>query len=408
RVEQSKLTEILRGTRPEEIEISKVKLASASSTLSETQRSALNIINDSYAKAEDAIHNLTDQLYSNPRSGNPSLNIVVPQQLDNDLEAMRATFEPILVQWRKEIDEISPTADQRANSTKAQGYLVQVRTYLTSLALGVNALEPSASLSKTIIDGYKSDTNTARTNVNTAITNLTTADEKIRSAESAVLLADEELRLLQAGSTPEKISAQRALVDAMQARVDSLRDELSKTILRAPVGGIVVMQEARVGEFATAGKTIIAVVGDAGYEVEAYVPEVDIGGVDVGDTATLTLDAFGEDMKFTATVSTIDPAETIREGVPTYKVTLIFEDTENRVKSGMTANVDILSNMVSGVIAIPQRAVIRREGRKFVRIPSGDTYTEVEVVTGLRGSDGTIEIVSGITEGQVVITFLEE
>lgn len=408
RVEQAKLTELLRGTRPEEIEISRVKFASASSTLAESQRSALNTINDSYAKAEDAIHNLTDQLFSNPRTSNPALTILVAYQLDNMIESQRTGVEPILSSWQNMLIEMAGAKDARSYITKSKTNLTVMRDYLSTLALGVNSLEPSASLTKATIDGYKTDTNTARTNINAAITSLTTADEKIRTAESAYLLAEEELRLLQAGSTPEKISAQRALVDSTQARVDSLSDELSKTSLRAPVGGIVVMQEARVGELATVGKVIIAIVGDAGYEVEAYIPEVDIGGVDVGDNATLTLDAFGEDMEFTATVSTIDPAETIREGVPTYKVTLLFEDGENRVKSGMTANVDILSNKATGVVAIPQRAVIRKEGRKFVRIPSGDTYTEVEVVTGLRGSDGSIEIVSGITEGQVVITFLEE
>lgn len=408
RVEQAKLTELLRGTRPEEIEISRVKVASASSTLAEAQRSAINTINDSYAKSEDAIHNLTDQLFTNPRTSNPALNILVNLQLDNMIEAQRSAIEPVLTSMQELLIDAAGATDARPFITKSKTYLTIMRDYLSTLALGVNSLEPSASLSKTTIDGYKTDTNTARTNVNAAIASLTTADEKIRSAESALLLADEELRLLQAGSTPEKITAQRALVDSTQARVDSLSDELAKTALRAPVGGIVVMQEARVGELTTVGKVVVAIVGDAGYEVEAYVPEVDIGGVDVGDEASLTLDAFGDDLEFTASVSSIDPAETVREGVPTYKVTLIFEDAEGKVKSGMTANVDILSNMVEDVVTIPQRAVIRKEGRKFVRIPSGNTYTEVEVVTGLRGSDGSIEIVSGITEGQVVITFLEE
>ena len=74
----------------------------------------------------------------------------------------------------------------------------------------------------------------------------------------------------------------------------------------------------------------------------------------------------------------------------------------------MTANVDIRTDERTDVIAVPRRAVITKDGDKIVRILEGDTIKEISVVTGLRGSDGRIEIISGISEGDKVIVFLEE
>ena len=75
----------------------------------------------------------------------------------------------------------------------------------------------------------------------------------------------------------------------------------------------------------------------------------------------------------------------------------------------MTANLTIETAKKDSVIAIPQRAVISDDDRNYVRIllKSGD-IEEREVVRGLRGSGGLVEIVSGLEEGDNVITFIQE
>ena len=137
-------------------------------------------------------------------------------------------------------------------------------------------------------------------------------------------------------------------------------------------------------------------------------PEADIAKVAVGNGSLVTLDAYGRDVVFEAKVVAVDPAETIVDGVATYKVTFQFVKNDERVKSGMTANIDIKSASRENVIAVPQRAIIRKNGDQFVRIADGESFREVKVETGLRGSDGNIEIISGINEGDKVITFSKE
>ena len=84
----------------------------------------------------------------------------------------------------------------------------------------------------------------------------------------------------------------------------------------------------------------------------------------------------------------------------------------------MTANVDILTASKDDVIVVPQRVVITKEGKKIIRIlkEKSDTknpektieeLTEVEVITGLRGSTGEIEIIEGINEGDKIVTSIK-
>jgi len=126
---------------------------------------------------------------------------------------------------------------------------------------------------------------------------------------------------------------------------------------------------------------------------------------------SVTLDAYGSEVNFPATVSLVDPAETVIEGISTYKVTLSFDEADTRIRSGMTANISIHTAERNNVLEIPLRAVTTKESTKIVRIAppqtakANTTPQEVNIVLGLRGSDGMVEVVSGLTEGEEVITF---
>jgi multidrug efflux pump subunit AcrA (membrane-fusion protein) len=111
---------------------------------------------------------------------------------------------------------------------------------------------------------------------------------------------------------------------------------------------------------------------------------------------------------FPAKVVMIDPAETVLEGVPTYKVTLQFIVPDARIRSGMTANLEILTHEAAGVLEIPYRAIAVNATSTTVRLVSkdGKSYAAVPIVTGLKGSDGTIEVVSGLSVGDKVVTYV--
>ena len=143
------------------------------------------------------------------------------------------------------------------------------------------------------------------------------------------------------------------------------------------------------------------------FQIEVDIPEADIAKVKLQDPVEISLDAFPDEI-FTGKVIKIDPAETIIQGVVYYKVTVGFDKTDKRIKSGMTAEVEIITKQKENVLLIPQRAVLIKNGKEMVRVLDEGEIKEVEVKTGIRGEEGKIEILSGLKEGDKVITFLRK
>ena len=389
KAEEAKLAELVLGSREEDIRIQKLKVENSEAELKDAEQSADDDLHDAFTKSDDAVRNKIDLFISNPTSSSPQLNFTVSDaNLESDIEWERIGFESMLNSWKDNVIYIS----------EAKTNLNRLKTFLDKVSLAVNALTANSNLSQTTIDGYRAGVLTARTNINTAISNMTSADEKLRSARASLNLEKEELALLLAGTRPEKILAQ-------EASVDNYRAQLAKTIIRAPINGTVTIQNAKAGEIVGAGTTVISVISEANFEIEANVPEADVAKIHLADKAETTLDAYGSGVVFETAVSAIDPAETVIEGVATYKTTLQFAGKDERIKSGMTANVDITSAKLENVIVIPQRAVSSRDNLKFVRVIKDGRTSEVEVKTGLRGSDGNIEIIEGLAEGDLIVVF---
>lgn len=394
--EQALLGDLKRGSRPEELRVAQVKVANARVALEDARRDLKNKMRDAFTKSDDAVRNAVDQLYTNPRT-NPALDkfTVSDSALRIELERRRLDMEKVLVEWRDE-----------APDTSAR--LGEIMAFLDRVAYMVNGLVEGASLTKSILEGYKTDIAAARTNTNTAVVNVSTAEEKVRKAESDVALAEEELALKKIGATEEKIAAQEAALDQAKARASSIRAKLEKTALHAPFRGVVTVQDAKVGAIVSANMPVVSLIADGVFEIEAVAPEIDIPKIAGGDAAKITLDAYGYETVFAAVVTRIDPAETIVEGVVTYTVTLRFEKADERIKSGMTANVAILTEKREQVVAIPSRAVEEADGTKIVRVRKGGVVVETPVVTGLEGLDGFVEIQNGILENEEVVMSVQE
>ncbi len=137
--------------------------------------------------------------------------------------------------------------------------------------------------------------------------------------------------------------------------------------------------------------------------IESFIPEINISLIELNDSARVTLDAYGEEVEFNATVVRIDPAETIRDGVSNYKIEMVFNEVDERILAGMTANVRIMTEYRERALSIPQGFVKRENGRTFVSVQTGaDTSEEREVVTGTISSSGEIEILSGLAPGEIL------
>jgi len=408
---EAQLAEIRRGLRPEEYSADKAVLDSASTTLKNSTKDALNAVRDGYVKAQSAVVNYTDTFFDNPQSVNPGINIRVQStSWESSIKSKRIAVTETLTRWKNDIDSLNTQSDMVTIISKVESYLDTIRIFMGDLSLIVNDLSTGNSgLTQAVITSHISTMNTALSTFNQAVSSVTTADTALKSASSAYDQAFNKFTLQKAGSSQESIASQAA-------RVEQARAQLMKDMIYSPIDGTVTRADPKVGEFASVGQTSFSVQNDGAYKIEAYVPEADIAKIKKDNVADVTLDAYSSDEIFKATVTTIDPAETILDNVPTYKVTLVFSDKDDRIRSGMTANTEIFTNRADNVIVIPTRAIISEnslsdgsQGKKTVRILNSDekTFVSVPVVTGLRGSDGTIEIKSGISKGQKVVTYVK-
>ena len=391
KAQEAKLAELRNGARPEDILVSEVDVENAKNDI-------VNNIKSGFVNSDDAVRNKVDQLFSNSRSSSPQFNFTVSDsQLKTDIESGRRAMESLLASWAVDIAGAAGAGDLTPFISVTKNNLLAVQQFLDKVSLAVNALQPNSAVSQTTIDGYKAAVLAGRTNISNSLEDITASQEKLRTAES-------KLALKKAGTVKEQITAQEAEVESAEASIMNLEAQLAKTVIRSPIAGIVTKQDAKTGEIASAGIVLTSVISDSKYQIEANIAEADIAKIKIGSTASVTLDAYGNDVVFTATVTKIDPAETVVDGVPTYKTTLQFNQHDERIRSGMTANTDIAGARRDDVLFLPGRAISGKGSAKTVTLIEGEITREVAVETGLRGSNGNVEIIFGLKEGDKVKT----
>ncbi len=194
-------------------------------------------------------------------------------------------------------------------------------------------------------------------------------------------------------------------LSSLQALSQIAKINATKTVMRAPFDGIITNKNIEVGELAAAGGAIMTVETPDSFELTSDVPETDALGLAVGMNASITFDALPAVEEMPATVTSIYPAAKEIEGVPTFHVTLTLNDQLPQLRSGLTTNITVHAASKDNVLAIPRRAVIKKDNKEYVRKQSDKkTSEEVEITTGLVGSDGLVEVTSGVQEGDVLET----
>ena len=243
---------------------------------------------------------------------------------------------------------------------------------------------------------------TAKNNYNEAVTTLHALQASVNQNESAT----------QAQITSAQIASQlkSGLINAQgdlsvnQAQLGYQNALLNKTVLRAPVAGIISAVDMHVGEYATPAKSSATLLSSS-LEIATSVSEADIANIHVGQNARVTIDALANQV-FDATVTSIDPAATVESGISSYGITVRFTKADSHVIPGMTANVVIPITEKKNVVSVPSDAVFSDGDTYFVNVPENDTTSHTQKVEiGIRGTNGYDEILSGIDAGQTVLSF---
>ncbi len=132
--QEAKLDELKAGTRPEELQIYEVKVENAKISVEEAKKYSVNKIKDAYTKSDDAIRNKADQLFDNPRTAPNFKYNVSNNQLETEIESLRADTENRLNIWNSELANFSTGSNINAFSDEAKENLQEMKTFLEKLA----------------------------------------------------------------------------------------------------------------------------------------------------------------------------------------------------------------------------------------------------------------------------------
>ncbi|MEK7604328.1 MAG: efflux RND transporter periplasmic adaptor subunit [Patescibacteria group bacterium] len=385
---QARLTELQAGPQPEEIAVARTNVANAAAVLKHS-------IQNAYTVSDDAVHNRVDSFFTNPRTV-PKLAFTASNAtLVATVEQDRVAVEPVLSAWAHLVASLTDDTVVVA-AKQAREYMSRVTTLLADANTVLNQGVPDQTTSATTLASYVTTLGVARTNVNTAATTLIANAAALDAAVSA-------LKFDVAGASEETLAVQEAAVAAAEADVRSAAAQLAKTRVVAPFKGTVTRMDAEVGEIVSPTTSQISLQSDGVFQIVIYIPEVTIARVMAGAPATTTLDAYGPRITFPSVVVAVDPAETIKDGVPTYKTTLSFRLADSRIRSGMTANVLIETGQLNQAIVIPAGAIGTKNGAPYVSVVIEGEAMMRPVTLGPTPALGQAHVVSGLTGGEEIL-----
>ena len=398
---QAQLDNLKAGSQPADLAVSQATLNKATQDLANMYASISDASSDSFAKANDAVRTQLNQFFTNGDTSNAQLTYSTANfQAQNDAQAERVSVAVALTAWQNQLatGPQSPAALQ-AFSQQEITYLAAVQQLLNTVS---TTLGNAPGLSAATLAAYKANVSLAMSEVNAAIKNLNTISQNIASQQETVAQAQAQLALKQAGSTPETIAAQQAQVAQAQASVALAEANVQNAKIVAPISGVLTQQDAKLGQLASPGIPLISIIGNGGFEVDAGVSETDVGKILVGDTVSMTLDAF-PGKTFSGAVFYIAPAGTNTQGVISYQIKISFDTPDPRLKSGLTANITIETSHKDSVLIVPQYAILQNDQGTFVEVLKNKVVTQIPVTLGIQDQNGNVEVISGVSEGEQVI-----
>ncbi|MFQ5902324.1 MAG: efflux RND transporter periplasmic adaptor subunit [Candidatus Binatia bacterium] len=202
-------------------------------------------------------------------------------------------------------------------------------------------------------------------------------------------------------------------IENSQALLEGAKSELEKTIIRAPIPGLVVLKEThrggqrrkpRVGDTVWQNQPILFLPDVSAMVVKTRVREVDLHKVGRGKPGSVRVDAYPE-ARLAGRVESIGvlaerKLET-RGGEKYFNLTVSIQDEDARLRPGMTARVEILADEITNALVVPVHAVFEQDGRKFCYVEAGAIYELREVALGVQNED-VVEIQDGLSEGEFV------
>ncbi len=308
------------------------------------------------------------------------------------------------ISWQKAVEDLKNTKEENAKITEQKRQTVRDAK---------KAWDQSKEVHSAKADESGDDSSLARAAYSTVLANESAykaaqkaLETSLKSTEKSNDASQKSADLAYAQYTNTiQASISNTGVSSLGALEELAKLKSSKSLLRAPFAGVITKKSLEIGELASAGAPVLTLETVSDIIITADVPETDALSLATGLSADITFDAMQSAGTISTTIESIDPSATIIQGVPTFKVTLSSSSPLPELRPGITANITVHVAKKDHVLGVPRRAIITKQGEEFLKIQKQDNSEEErKVTTGLVGSDGIVEVVSGLSEGEIVIT----
>lgn len=391
-------------------------------------------IEEIYVKEGDAVKKGAPLVKLDPTALNSST--------DAQLAALQASLNDVQVSRSQIIAAQNQLSSAQQALNAAMTSVDSARQQVTSARIDLSTAERELKRTTELVEAgveSKSNFDAAKDRVDLAQTRFKSAELAVQESESRMrqqeVAVKDARRAVDTAELSTKTSAKRA--EQQQAILRGQRTQRDKTLSVAPINGVIAEIPSKVGTFAVAGLSttpLLTIADMSSINVEVKVDETSIDRVREGQTAKIKVDAFGErelvgkvtqktplaigKSQTSGGLSTNINVQEAKEFKVVIQLSGIPEDVREGLRPGMSATADITTDTVNDVLSVPLQSIVKKRAETGQVPAGGDEKPRdlegvflledgrakfVEVKTGITG-ESEIQIVSGLSEGQEVIT----
>ena len=331
---------------------------------------------------------------TDPRTGR-SLNASQEQDFQVAFDqAARALADAEANLKQAQVDYETAVQNEQSGLSTAQARVRTAQTALDELLTGADADDLAA-------------TRAQQARAEADLAQLTGAQRagSVAAQQGNLEAARARLEQVTADPTTSDLARAEARVAQAQAQLDQAQIQLDDATLRAPFAGLVATVSVAPGE-SLGTQAPVVLIDVSSFLVKVTVDEVDIGRVSVGQRVDVLIDALGE--RLPGTVLRLEPLPQSASAVTAYQVTVELDPNGRTLSPGMTASATIVADSRTNVLSVPAAAVRSEGERSLVSVVVTDadgkrSVQERTVTVGLQAGE-QVEILSGLTEGEQVVT----
>ncbi len=258
------------------------------------------------------------------------------------------------------------------------------------------------------IEKKKTNIGTLKNSLLTTKTNYSIQEESkekdIESKENTLEIARISLEEVLEWPTPENILKAQNTIRQSEIRLESSEESLEDYQLIAPFDGVIRKIDYKVWDNLTSdAEKYVYIENPNLLEINVMLDQIDITKVKLWQDAITVFDAYPK-QKVASKITVIDTTPVESSWVVSYKVKLILDDSDfkDAVLSGMTANIQVITESRQKVLTVKSTALQELNGKKILLLQKNWQEQQVEVKTGL-SSWWITEIISGVNEGDTII-----